>query len=364
MTDTTVRIARDQLIGWSLLTFLTPTRLRLLYERFDPLAEVCKSASTEISMLLNVTGVEAALVKDPLQLPEFRKRIEQLRESTLTLADEIYPSLLRETPDPPPALHFRGDPSILRLPAIAMVGSRRASPYGINVVRRLARDLARAGIVVVSGLATGIDAAAHEAALDAGGTTAAVLGTGIDVCYPRSNRRLYDRIAAEGLVLTELPASTPPHPRNFPVRNRIIAGMSRGTIVVEAGLKSGSLITARIALDEGREVFAVPGPIFSAGSAGTHRLIQSGAKLVHEMADVFDEFADLTPPGSGPSTLKLAPSEREIVPLLSMVDPIHVDRIAAVYRRSTSELAEALLNLEMKGVVRALPGNHYVLRSD
>jgi DNA processing protein len=289
-----------------------------------------------------------------------RARVEALRSHVVTLADAEYPPMLREIIDPPLALHFRGDISLLTRPALAMVGSRRASPYAINAAEHLAKQLAPAGLVIVSGLARGIDAASHHAALDAGGATIAVLGTGIDVIYPRSNARLFRRIESAGLIVTEFPPGTPPKPENFPIRNRVISGLSHGTLVVEATRRSGSLITARMAAEQGREVFALPGSIFSAGSEGTHRLIQYGAKLVHDANDVIEELP-------GHLRLMQTPKEpepesplREVLAALSREDASHVDALAARLGRSSSAVAESLLQLELDGWIRALPGARYV----
>jgi DNA processing protein len=349
---------RDLSIAYSLLPFLTPARTRLLREHFEPLQSASCASVAFLRALLSLTPEQAELVKNPLNL-EMRERVAALRDSVLTLDDGGYPPLLREICDPPLALHYRGRPDLLLQPAVAIVGSRRASPYGINVASRLARELAGAGAAIVSGLARGIDAAAHEAALDAGGATIAVLGTGIDVYYPRSNARLAKRVEGEGIVVSEFAPGTPPLPENFPIRNRVIAGLSLGTVIVEATSRSGSLITARMAAEQGREVFAVPGSIFSAGTEGTHRLIQYGAKLVHDADDVLEEL---------PGNLKVTREEsrepegllREVLAQLRADEPSHVDELTARLTRGPGEVAESLLQLELGGWVRALPGARYV----
>ncbi len=230
---------RDLSIALSLLPFLTPARARLLLEYFDPLSTVVDAQPSVLQGLLSVTPEQAALVKNPLNI-ESRARVASLRDSVLALVDDAYPRLLAEIIDPPLALHVRGDASLLQRPAVAVVGSRRASPYAINAARHLVRQLVAAGITIVSGLARGVDAAAHEAALAAGGTTIAVLGTGIDVVYPRSNTRLFRDVAARGLILSEFAPGTPPLPENFPIRNRVISGLCYGTVIVEATARSGS----------------------------------------------------------------------------------------------------------------------------
>jgi DNA processing protein len=300
--------------------------------------------------------VQAAEVKNPLQ----DRRVEKLRDSVVTLLDPDYPPLLKEIVDPPLALHVRGDRSLLARHAIAIVGSRRASPYAVNAAKHLAAPLAsEAMLVVVSGLARGVDAAAHEAALDAHGATIAVLGTGIDVVYPKSNRTLFRRIENEGLIVSEFPPGTPPLSQNFPIRNRIISGLSLGTVIVEATGRSGSLITARTAAEQGREVFAVPGSIFSKGTEGTHRLIQYGAKLVHDVNDVIDEIEGLGRLAKKPDPLPPEPL-RDVLEALSREDAVHVDDAAAKLGRPIPALAESLLQLEMGGWVRSLPGSRYV----
>jgi DNA processing protein len=298
-------------------------------------------------------------VKNPLRDDATRQHVAQLRSSVVTRSDPEYPPLLLEIIDPPLALHFRGDLSLLSEPSVAVVGSRRASPYSTNAADHLAKQLVAAGIVVVSGLARGVDAASHVAALNARGKTIAVLGTGIDIVYPRSNARLFRDIESHGVIVSEFPPGTPPKPENFPMRNRVISGLSFGTVVVEATSRSGSLITARMAAEQGREVFAVPGSIFAAGSEGTHRLIQYGAKLVHDVNDILEEL-----PGHLPVT-QSAPEEpesplREVLALLSRDEGIHIDTLAARAKQSSTAIAEALLQLELEGWIRSLPGARYV----
>jgi DNA processing protein len=356
---------RDLLIAWSLLPFLSPARTRLLLEFYDPPERALYASVETLQALLHVDAEQAALVRQPFRDRARVERIAALRESVVTLADAAYPPLLKEIVDPPLVLHFRGDVSLLALPSIALVGSRRASPYATNVARMLARELAPAGLAIVSGLARGVDAAAHEAALEDRGKTIAVLGTGIDVVYPRSNAKLFRRIEEDGVLVTELPPSTPPLAANFPVRNRIISGLSLGTVIVEATSRSGSLITARTAAEQGREVFAVPGSIFAAGAEGTHRLIQYGAKLVHDAQDVVDELprelglrlASAAPPEPPPELL------REVLEVFRRDEALHVEAAAAKLGRAVPSLSEELLQLELGGWLEALPGARYVRRA-
>jgi DNA processing protein len=350
---------RDLTIALSLLPFLSPNRTRLLMEYFDPVSAVCNASSTLLQGLLSLPPEQAALVKTPLTL-ETSRVVERVRDSVITILDHDYPKLLREIADPPLVLHVAGDRSLLARAGVAIVGSRRATPYGINVAHALSSELARAGAVVVSGLARGVDAAAHRAALDQHGATIAVLGTGIDVVYPKSNARLFDEIAAEGLIVSDFPPSTPPLPEHFPRRNRIISGLTLGTVIVEATSRSGSLITARMAAEQGREVFAVPGSIFSRNSEGTHRLVQYGAKLVHDVGDILDELpvkferADAVAECEPPEEL------RQVLQAFTRDEGRHVDSAAAQLGRTSATIAGALLQLELGGWLRALPGARYV----
>jgi DNA processing protein len=349
---------RDLLIAYSLLPFLTPGRTRLLLEYFDPLEAATRASPALLQGLLSLNPEQVEQVKNPLNI-QIGNRVAELRETVITLADASYPALLREIIDPPLALHFRGDLSIVTSPSIAVVGSRRASVYGVNAASTLTRDLVAAGLTIVSGMARGIDAAAHDAALASGGRTIAVLGTGIDIVYPRAHTRLAREISSKGLVLSEFPPGTPPMPENFPMRNRLISGLSLGTLIVEATARSGSLITARMAAEQGREVFAVPGSMFSAGSEGTHRLIQYGAKLVHDVDDVLQEL-----PGNltrKPEQAPEPPDElREVLHALTREEACHLDALAEELSRPAAALAESLLQLELGGWIRALPGSRYV----
>lgn len=293
-------------------------------------------------------------------------------DQVLTLSDAAYPALLREIPDPPLLLFVRGKwADALAQPCLAIVGSRSCSTYGRNVATKLAHDLAAQGLTIVSGLARGIDAAAHEAALNGGGRTVAVLGTGLDDTYPKENSKLAERIAASGALVTEFPFEKPPAPQNFPYRNRIIAGLCLGVLVVEAAEQSGSLITARLALEQGREVFAVPGNITSGKSIGTNRLIQDGAKLVMNWQDVVTEFSyDLRqrlrtgqPPAMPKETalpFDLGEDERCLLGLVGFDQPVYVDGLIVQSGLGQPRTMAALLNLTMRGLLRELPGKCYV----
>ena len=279
----------------------------------------------------------------------------------LTLADAAYPQALLSTADPPPVLFAVGRLELLNRPSIAIVGSRNATRQGSDNAQLFARALAQAGVTIVSGLALGIDAAAHRGALaaDSDASTIAVVGTGIDVTYPASNRTLTNDIRKRGLVISEFVLRTPAITHNFPRRNRLIAGLTRGTLVVEAALRSGSLITARLAAECGREVFAVPGSIHSPLSKGCHRLIRDGAKLVESAQDVLEEIA-LAPRGS--ARMDEPPSEpvthADVFNLIGH-DPIDLERLVEQSGREPGELVGALLELELAQHVERLPGNRY-----
>ncbi len=251
--------------------------------------------------------------------------------------------------------------------AVAIVGSRRATPYGEEVARRLARDLAEREVTIVSGLAHGIDAAAHRGALEAGGRTVAVLGTGIDRVYPPAHESLAQRIAGRGALLSEFPLGTEPLPPNFPIRNRLISGLSLMVVVVEAAENSGSLITATLALDQTREVGAVPGPVTSPQSAGTHRLIQDGARLVRGWQDVVEELPEAYRPAPNPRPARergdLSERAHRILAALSPEAPRHVDVLAEDLRERAGDLLADLLDLELKRLVVSLPGGRFLRRS-
>jgi DNA processing protein len=280
----------------------------------------------------------------------------------IALGDPRYPPALLESPDPPLLLYARGRMELLRQPAIAIVGSRNPTPQGLQNARAFAAHLSGAGWVVVSGLALGIDGAAHEGALAGGGTTIAVVGTGLDVDYPTRHRALAQTIARDGLLLSEFAIGTPSLAANFPIRNRIIAGLARGTLVVEAAVQSGSLITARLAAEAGREVFAIPGSIHSPQARGCHALIKQGAKLVDSAADIVEELA---PPRQRPTVMSGAPlssspaaSKDPVLDALGF-DPIGLEALVARTGRSASELSARLLDLELEGRVARLPGQQF-----
>ena len=276
-----------------------------------------------------------------------------------------YPKALLEVSDPPALLYCAGRLELLNRPSLAIVGSRNATAQGARNAQAFATALSNAGLTIVSGLALGVDAAAHRGGLERQGSTIAVLGTGVDVVYPPTNKGLAQEIAERGLLVSEFALGSPAAKQNFPRRNRIISGLSRGTLVVEAALASGSLITARAALEQGREVFAIPGSIHSPLSKGCHSLIKSGAKLVESAEDVLSELAGLhvhTAPLPGKSTDSIAQTATASVPpLLEQMgyDPIDVDSLCTRTGLSAQHVSEALLRLELEGRVASVPGGLY-----
>ncbi|MEO5845353.1 MAG: DNA-processing protein DprA [Caldimonas sp.] len=277
----------------------------------------------------------------------------------VVVGDPRYPRALLDSADPPLLLYASGRVDLLDHPAIAIVGSRNATPQGLDNARAFAAHLSGAGWVVVSGLALGIDGAAHEGALSGGAGTIAVVGTGLDRVYPARHRALARRIAAQGLLVSEFAVGTPALAENFPIRNRIIAGLAQGTLVVEAAVQSGSLITARLAVEAGRDVFAIPGSIHSPQSRGCHALIKQGAKLVDSAADIVDELSPLARVAriaSSVSNPKSAPDRSDPVLEALGFDPISLDELIARTGQSAAELSARLLDFELQGRVARLPG--------
>lgn len=360
-----------------------PRAAAKLLERFGAAEAVYKARRAELEHLrLPPEAVDTIIARDLLPRAEAEIfSVKKLGGEILLLDDGIYPSLLREIYDPPIVLYVKGAWSdCLDRPCIGVVGSRRCSTYGQNAAIMLARDLAQRGITVVSGFARGIDAAAHRGALEAGGRTVAVLGTGIDEVYPRDHKKLAAEILDRGgALVSQFPLGTPPVSENFPYRNRIISGLSLGIVVVEAAENSGSLITARLAMEQNREVFAVPGNITSRNSFGTNYLIKgAGAKLVQQWQDIAAELpqqiaATLLPPSIGERKKEasmsdrltlvpegLSPAETSVFKLLTADSPAHVDWLFDKSQLPISELTAVLLSLEMRELVRALPGRCFV----
>lgn len=296
------------------------------------------------------------------------KEIDEAAEkgyAIVTSHDDAYPALLKQIPDPPPVLYVYGRLERFFCP-IAVVGSRKATSYGLTTTQRICTQLAERGATVVSGMARGIDTAAHKGALAGKGRTVAVLGSGLNQIYPAENRKLFHQIAENGCVLSEFSLNAAPEPRHFPMRNRIISGMSLGTVVVEAARNSGSLITARLASEQNREVFAVPGSIHAATARGAHDLIKQGAKLVEAADDILDEIApQLARPEANatqavpPGALDLSEPERRVLSAMD-VYPVHIDQLSRGLDMGIGPLAALLSQLEIKGAVRQEPGKYFV----
>ena len=354
-----------------------------LLEHFGSAEAIFDAPRRELALLrLPLEAIESIASRELHARAEAEiERVRQLGGDILVLDDGVYPALLRETYDPPVVLYVKGAwEECLERPCVAVVGSRRCSTYGQNAALMMSRELAQRGVTIVSGLARGIDASAHRGALEAGGRTVAVTGTGLDRVYPRDHKKLTDEILNRGgAIVTQFPLGTPPVSENFPYRNRVISGLSLGVLVIEAAENSGSLITARLAMEQNREVFAVPGNITSRNSFGTNYLIKgAGAKLVQQWQDVAGELpseiaAQLLPPPSRKSKkkgelldqLKLVPPdlsapERAVFTLLSTDTPQQIDTLAESTKLSITQLTSALLALEMRELIRALPGMCFV----
>jgi DNA processing protein len=342
---------------------------RRLLERFDTPEAALKAPP---GALAGVRGMTPAIIEGITNgawrgfAEEECRRLEAGGVRLVTYISHDYPKSLFEIPDPPPFLYVQGELRSREL-SVAIVGSRRATPYGVITTGKLAEALAAHGVCVVSGMARGVDTAAHKGALRGGGRSIGVLGCGVDRMYPPENRSLFEEMADKGCLVSEFPLGTMPLAENFPRRNRIISGLSIGVLVVEAAEKSGSLITAQYALEHGRDVFAVPGNIASVTSRGSNRLIKQGAKLVDCVEDILEELPDRVLASAGtplfqpsPRTFALTPKEAAIFELLAR-SPLHIDDIISQTELTAGEVSSMLLHLELKGAVTPLPGTHYAV---
>lgn len=350
-------------VGFNLVKGVGPVRFRRLLDHFGSARAAWHASLAELAHAgLDVRSAEALLsMRERAALDRAMERLAASHITLLTWDDPAYPRLLKEIHSAPPLLYVRGTLLPQDDLAIAVVGTRRVTVYGREAAMQLASGLAANSITVVSGLAKGVDTVGHRAALDAGGRTVAVLGTGMDSMYPPENARLADEIAERGALVTDYPLGTKPEAGNFPPRNRIISGLSLGVLIVEAGDSSGALITCDYALEQGRDVFAVPGNITSRMSRGANRLIQQGAKAVCRVEDILDEL-----------NLKMVPQQlamRELLPgndqeasLLALLsaEPTHVDEIVRACRLPAGEVSAALTMMELKGLVRQVGGMNYV----
>jgi DNA processing protein len=356
-----------ELAAWLRLTLvpgLGGQRLRSLLSAFGLPSQVLGASRAALARALgeelaarllsdeNAAGVDAALAWAALP-----------GNAIVALGDDAYPPLLLETPDPPALLYVRGRVELLTARAFAIVGSRNGTAQGLANAESFARTLSRAGLTIVSGLALGIDAAAHRGALDGPGATIGVLGTGIDIIYPARNADLFAALVERGAIVSEFPLGTPPAAANFPRRNRVISGLARGVLVVEAALDSGSLITARLAAEQGRDVFAVPGSIHSPLSKGSHALIKQGAKLVESAQDVLEELGVVA---STPIPSRDMPEETHALLRHMGHDPCNVDTLCGRSGLTADVVSAMLLQLELEGRVASLPGGRYqrMARSD
>lgn len=359
---------RDARLALTLAAHIGGALLGRLVEAFGGAAPALRASARDLARVPGIgedTARALASADHEAAVAEELRRVQRLGLTLLVWGDADYPENLRTIPSPPPVLYVKGRMDPADRAAVAVVGARRATPYGEQVAERLARDLAARGITVVSGLAYGIDGAAHRGALKGRGRTVAVLGGGIGCLHPAGHRELADRIQASGALVSEFPVLGRPLPENFPRRNRIISGLSLGVVVVEASLTSGALITARHGLEQGREVFAVPGPITARQSQGCNRLLKSGAKLTESWEDVMAELAgqlkaapgvrSLPEPAPAQPLPPLTDSERRIYELLES-GPLSIDAIIGRLDLQPGVAASTLVGLEMKGAVHQRAG--------
>ena len=362
---------------------LGPTRVRRLFERIPRVEDIFRASLTELeSAGLPAPAAQGLALGGSLRLAdeEFGKVAKDAGVTLVTLGSELYPSHLAEIYDPPLVLYVRGDARILAEPGIAVIGTRHPTPYGLGMAERLSQDLANCGLVIISGMARGVDSAAHRGTVQARGRTVAVFGTGVDVIYPRENRKLSEQIVElGGALVSEFPLATSPNPHNFPIRNRIISGLSRGVLVVEAGEYSGTRITSRCALEQCREVFAVPGNVTNTLAWTPNTLIKQGAKLVATWEDVFEELptevrlqlqqrnGQLPEPEAAtlfdpPPPAELPPDQQKLLGAIKADVAIHIDELIEQFETtlSSSEIFSALFELELANKIRQLPGKNYV----
>ena len=354
---------RHYWVGLNLIRGIGPAKFRALLDFFGS----AQAAWNADGQTLRAAGLDKRALSNLIEtrsrteLATVVQKIESTGVSIITWEDSTYPLYLLEIADPPPVLYVRGDLQTRDQWAVAVVGTRRATPYGKLMTRELVTGLVQSGATIVSGLARGIDAIAHQSALEVGGRTIAVLGSGINRIYPPEHRRLATRVTAQGAMVSEFPPGTPPESGNFPRRNRIISGLSLGVLVVEAGRKSGAIITANYALDQGREVFAVPGNINSRNSLGTNRLIQQGAKLVLNANDILEEL-NMTMVDEKVATQLALPTTPEEARLLQLLagQPCHVDELSRHSGLPVAKVTSTLTMMELKGLVQQVEGMSYV----
>lgn len=364
--------SREALVALNLIDGVGPVRVRQLLEHFDDASAVLKASK---SQLMHVRGIgddtadSISKWEKSVDLAGELKRVTDFGCRVIIQSDEEYPASLKEIYDPPIILYMKGSLGTKDKNAVAMVGSRQTTHYGIETARKLAYQLAYVGVTVVSGGARGIDTAAHQGALAAKGRTVCVLGTGINIVFPPENKELFDRITENGAVLSQFPFNRNGDKQTFAIRNRIVAGMTLGTVVVEADLHSGALITANFATEYGRQVFAVPGRIDSPRSKGCHDLIKKGAKLCEGAEDILSEFEYLFPSSNKPPSpgetgvlpaLELSENEQKVFDALKSEYETSIDEVIRASGLPASAASVALLSLEMKRVIKQLPGKLFV----
>jgi DNA processing protein len=363
--------SREAFVAMNMINGVGPVRARLLLEQFGDAPAILTASESQLQRVSGIGPELASAIagwQNTVDLAGEMKRIEQFGCKIVIQSDENYPALLKQIYDPPVVLYVKGELLTKDKNSISIVGSRMTTMYGVETARRLAYQLASVGVTVVSGGARGIDTAAHQGALSAKGRTVCVLGTGINIVFPSENAELFQRIAVEGAVVTQFPFNTQGAKGTFPIRNRIVAGMTLGTLVVEANLTSGALITAGMAIENGRQVFAVPGRIDSPRSKGCHDLIKKGAKLCEDAEDVLSEFEYLFPGTNKPPSLQdggtlpaFELSEREQVVYNAVTkEETTMDEVIRKSGLPASAVSAALLGLEMKRLVKQLPGRLFV----
>ena len=361
--------SREALVVLNMVDHVGPVRLRHLLDFFGAPEAILNASKSQLLAVHGIgqdTATAIANWETTIDLAAELKRVADFGCHILISSDEEYPASLRQIYDPPIVLYVKGKLTTNDKNAVALVGSRQTTHYGLEVARKLGYQLAYMGVTVVSGGARGIDTAAHQGALSAKGRTVAVLGTGINIVFPPENRELFERIAASGAIVSQFPFNRTADKQTFPIRNRIVAGMTLGTVVVEANLTSGALITANFATEYGRQVFAVPGRIDSPRSKGCHKLIKNGAKLCEDVEDILTEFEYLFPTSNRPKdreglpAMTLSESEQKIYDSLNDREELAIDEIVRGTGLPVSTISVALLSLEMKRLVKQLPGKLFV----
>jgi DNA processing protein len=366
--------AKESMIALNMIEGVGPVRVRQLLADFGGARAILEAPPGRLQKVPGLGHSTALAISNWEKTVDLSGELQRIRDfecHVVTQEEEDYPDLLRQIYDPPVVLYVKGRLLPEDKNGVALVGTRLATAYGKEVARRMSYQLAYIGMTVVSGGARGIDTAAHQGAMAGGGRTIAVLGTGINRVFPPENGELFERIASHGAVVTQFPFNRPADRQSFPIRNRIVAGMTLGTLVVEAQLASGALITANFALDYGRQVFAVPGRIDSPRSKGCHELIKNGAKLCENAEDVVGEFEYLFPAAAMRSrdttvvslpALELSENEVQVFKMVETHAECHLDEVIRGSGMSASMVSVALLSLEMKRLIRQMPGRRYVLR--